>query len=127
MRGSSNDLVIAYQVAGATFRQVEWGGMSLELANSGQAFNAAPLLKGLPDDCCQCPHWGYVVKGQLTYIFSNRTEQFKGGDLYYVPAGHQLQIAAHTEYVEISPKEQLQQTIEVIELNCNLLPKGGTN
>src|SRR5205814_1940573 len=25
-----------------------------------------PLLKGLPDDSCQCPHWGYVFAGQLT-------------------------------------------------------------
>jgi hypothetical protein len=22
-------------------------------------FDATPLLKGLPDDQCQCPHWGY--------------------------------------------------------------------
>src|SRR5215216_2904914 len=26
-----------------------------------------PLLKGLPDDRCQCPHWGYVLEGSLTY------------------------------------------------------------
>ena len=24
-----------------------------------------PLLKGLPNDRCPCPHWGYVLKGRL--------------------------------------------------------------
>ena len=26
-----------------------------------------PLLRGLPDDRCQCPHWGYVINGRLTF------------------------------------------------------------
>ena len=26
----------------------------------------ADLFKGLPDDRCQCPHWGVVLKGKLT-------------------------------------------------------------
>src|SRR5207245_7421707 len=25
----------------------------------------APLLKGLPDDRCQCPHWGFLFKGRI--------------------------------------------------------------
>ena len=27
----------------------------------------APLFEGLPDDRCQCPHWGYVLRGKLVY------------------------------------------------------------
>ena len=23
-----------------------------------------PMFQGLPDDRCQCPHWGYVIKGK---------------------------------------------------------------
>src|SRR5437660_12106494 len=36
---------------------------------SFEAFHAdvdpAELFRGLPDDRCQCPHWGYVVSGRL--------------------------------------------------------------
>ncbi len=31
----------------------------------------APLFQGLPDDRCQCPHWGYVIKGELRYRFAS--------------------------------------------------------
>src|SRR6266545_6298504 len=34
----------------------------------------APLLKGLPDDRCQCPHWGYVFKGRITWRFADHDE-----------------------------------------------------
>ena len=26
-------------------------------------------FKGLPDDRCQCPHWGYVSKGSFTVTY----------------------------------------------------------
>jgi hypothetical protein len=26
--------------------------------------DATPFMRGLPDDRCQCPHWGYVLKGK---------------------------------------------------------------
>jgi len=33
----------------------------------------APLFKGLPDDRCQCPHWGVVLKGKLVYHYADGT------------------------------------------------------
>ena len=35
--------------------------------------DATPLLKGLPDDRCQCPHWGYVLNGKITFARSDST------------------------------------------------------
>lgn len=32
----------------------------------------APLMKGLPDDRCQCPHMGYVLRGRVTFRFADR-------------------------------------------------------
>ena len=43
---------------------------------------------GLPDDSCQCPHWGYVLKGELTFRFADREEVFEAGDAFYLPPGH---------------------------------------
>ena len=48
----------------------------------------APLLKGLPDDRCPCPHWGYVLKGTVTFTFADRSETFETGESFYISPGH---------------------------------------
>jgi hypothetical protein len=75
------------------------------------------LFKGLPDDRCQCEHWGYVIKGKLTFKTADGEETFETGDAYYVPPGHTPVLYAGTEVVEFSPTKELQQTMEVIEKN----------
>ena len=49
--------------------------------------DATPLLKGMPDDNCPCPHWGYVIKGRVTYRFADHDEVFKAGDAFYCHPG----------------------------------------
>jgi hypothetical protein len=77
----------------------------------------ADLFKGLPDDRCQCPHWGYVISGKLVYHTAEGDETFTTGDAYYVGPGHLPEIFAGTEVVEFSPTEELARTVEVIERN----------
>ena len=77
----------------------------------------SPLFVGLPDDRCQCSHWGYVIKGKLTYRTDAGDEVFEAGDAYYVGPGHIPVLSAGTEVVEFSPTEALQQTMAVIEKN----------
>jgi hypothetical protein len=36
--------------------------------------------EGLPDDRCQCPHWGHVFKGKMTARYADRDEVFEAGD-----------------------------------------------
>ena len=57
------------------------------------------MLKGLPGDRCDCPHWGYVFKGRLIWTFGDREEVFEAGDAFYVPtwAWHQHKNASATE------------------------------
>ena len=76
-----------------------------------------PFFKGLPDDRCQCPHWGYVVKGKLTYKTADGEETFETGQAYYAPPGHTPVLHAGTEVVEFSPTEELEKTMEVFEKN----------
>jgi quercetin dioxygenase-like cupin family protein len=64
-------------------------------------------MKGLPEDRCQCPHWGYVFKGQLTFRSDQGEETFGPGDAFYLPAGHIPIVAAGTEYLQFSPSEEL--------------------
>jgi hypothetical protein len=77
----------------------------------------APLLKGLPEDRCQSQHWGYVLKGKVTYRSATGEETFETGDAYYVPPGHTPMIYAGTELVEFSPTDQLQQTMAAVSKN----------
>lgn len=34
--------------------------------------DAAPLFKGSPNDECQFPHWGYVLKGRARMRYKDR-------------------------------------------------------
>ena len=77
----------------------------------------SPLFVGLPDDRCQCSHWGYVIKGKLTYKTDAGDETFEAGDAYYVGPGHIPVLSAGTEVVEFSPTDALQQTMAVVEKN----------
>ena len=42
----------------------ELDGYTVSFTSVLEDIDATPFMKGLPDDRCQCPHWGYVLKGQ---------------------------------------------------------------
>jgi hypothetical protein len=77
----------------------------------------APLMKGLPDDRCQCPHFGYVVKGSVTFRFADHEETYGAGEGYHAPPGHTPVLHAGSEIVEFSPTEALRRTVEVVKRN----------
>jgi hypothetical protein len=83
--------------------------------------DATPFFKGLPDDRCQCPHWGYVVSGRVTFRYADREESYDAGSAYYAPPGHVPVIAAGTEIVEFSPTEELARTMSVVAANVAAL------
>ena len=64
------------------------GGYSVGFETYTADADLAPLFEGLPDDRCQCPHWGYVVRGKLTFTFADHEETYETGDAYYAPPGH---------------------------------------
>jgi mannose-6-phosphate isomerase-like protein (cupin superfamily) len=67
-----------------------------------------PILAGLPGGHCSCPHWGYVVKGQLTVRYGDREEVIEAGEAFYMPPGHAPAATAGSEFVQFSPTGQLQ-------------------
>src|SRR6476646_8597462 len=52
----------------------EVDGYTVGFTTFRQDFDTTPLLKGLPDDRCQCPHWGYVIKGRITFDLDGAEE-----------------------------------------------------
>lgn len=83
----------------------------------------AALFTGLPDDRCQCPHWGVVTSGQVTFRYDDHEETFGTGDAYYVPPGHLPLLAAGTALTEFSPTAALEVTMAAVERN--LASSGG--
>ena len=107
----------------------EWSedvdGYNVAFVSFGVDIDSTPLLKGLPDDRCSSPHWGYVLKGRVTYRFADHEEVHEAGDAFYVPAGH-LQLAdAGTEYLQFSPADELRKVSEVMMRNMQQMQQQG--
>lgn len=117
MRGSFEDIPVAFDMPEGELRFVEWGSMTVELGKMEARVDPGPLFKGLPDDRCQCPHWGYVIRGTLRYRYADREEAYHAGDVYYAAPGHTPVIEAETQYVEFSPTDLLRETTTVVERN----------
>ncbi len=117
MRGSSEDLPLTFEGDGVVSRQTEWGDMNVALETFPGGLDTAPIFKGLPDDRCQCPHWGYVLKGRMRIRYPDREEVIEAGDVYYMAPGHLPLFEEDTEIVEFSPKGEYRKTMEVAERN----------
>jgi len=98
-------------------RYEELGGYTVGFESFREDADATPLFKGLPDDRCQSPHWGYVVRGRITFRYADHDEVYETGDAYYAPPGHIPVITAGTEIIEFSPTDEYARTMEVLERN----------
>ncbi len=117
MRGNANDLEVTMDTDDISIRGATWGDMSVGMVTFKKETDMTPLFKGLPNDMCQTPHWGYVFKGRMRLNYGDREEVFEAGDSYYMEPGHTLVIEAGTEFVEFSPREDMERTMEVIGKN----------
>ena len=103
-------------------RSEDLDGYTVNFVTFREDVDHSPLLKGLPDDRCQCPHWGYVLKGRVTFRFADRDEVFEAGDAFYAPPGHvPVQNAPGTEYLQLSPADELRTTSAAIFKNMQAM------
>ena len=84
-------------------------------------------MKGLPDDRCQCPHWGYVFKGKMTARYADHDEVFEVGDACYIPPGHvPVKHGPGTEILWFSPTKELRTAEAVMMKNMQAMQDGST-
>ena len=108
-----------------TDRSEQLEGYMVNFTSFREDIDATPLMKGLPDERCQCPHWGYVVKGRMTFHYADREEILEAGDAFYTPPGHvQVGTAPGTEVVMFSPAEELKETEAVMVKNMQAMQAG---
>lgn len=114
MRTAKDDVDVKMQIPGAVIRQrTEFGSVKGFDQLSGEYFTLAagvdttPLFQGLEGNLCQCPHWGFVLKGRITTTDAKgKQETVNANDLFYWPPGHNVKVEADAELVMFSPQAQ---------------------
>jgi hypothetical protein len=114
MRISKEDVPVQIGIPGATVRQVTefgdatgFGKIVGEYYSLGAGTDMAPLLKGLEDDLCQAPHWGYLLEGEVTVSYGDGSDEtVSGGDLFYWKPGHTVKVGKDAEVVFFSPQNE---------------------
>ena len=124
MHGSTKDMPVAIDIEQVMGQYAEWGQLQAGFETFKTDIDMTPLLQGLPGNSCQCPHWGFVIKGQMTIRYADREEVVKAGEAYYMAPGHIPFLTAGTEVIEFSDKELYGQTMEVIGKNMETLVGG---
>ena len=104
MHNKKDEMPILSQIS----RGADWGEMAVGFVNLSAGTDTRPILKGLPNDSCQCPHWGYLFKGRMRVIYADHEEVINAEEVYYLPPGHNLIAEEDCEYVEFSPKDEVQ-------------------
>jgi hypothetical protein len=105
----------------------ELDGYTVSFTSLLEDIDATPLMEGLPDDRCQCPHWGYVFKGKMTARYADHDEVFEAGDAFYTPPGHvPVKNEPGTEFVWFSPSEELRTAEAAMIKNMQSMQDGAT-
>src|SRR5437899_10857171 len=119
MPNASKDTTpVAFPHPQVEFRYAELGdGYTVVFEHFKVDSDPTELFRGLPDDRCQCPHWGYVIAGKLTQRFADHDEVYQTGDAFYTPPGHIPLPTAGTVVIEISPAAELAKTDEQVGRN----------
>ncbi len=121
MYSKIDDIPVALDSPSGQLRVVTWGGMTIEIGTYRQDMQIVDAFNGLPDNRCQCPHWGIVLKGRIHFLFTDHEEVIEAGQVFYAPPGHSLLIDAGSEYIDFSPSDELQKTFEAITRNTAAL------
>ena len=122
MRASRDELPLLFGAEPASVRGADWGGLRAVIVSLPAGADLGPLLTGLPNDRCPCPHWGYVIRGRMRITYADREEVVSAGDLVYMPPGHTGVVEEDFEWAEFSPPAEHDTVLEVVRRNAAASP-----
>jgi hypothetical protein len=108
------DVPTAIDGEGVELRMQRVGSMTVAFVRIKQGVDLRPALKGLPGDLCQCPHWGYMLKGKLRMHSREGHQDYEAGQAVYWAPGHAPEVLADSEYVDFSPTREFEEVIQHI-------------
>ncbi len=104
MKQARSDMPTRLETGPICIQGQDWGGLNIARIRFPKGADATPLLQGLPNNLCQCEHWGTVLKGAIRVRYADGTEEVvRAGDVYFWPAGHTVIVEEDYESVEFSP------------------------
>lgn len=114
MHLAKDDVDVKMQIPGAVLRQrldfgdaTGLGKISGEYFSLSAGVDTTPLFQGLQGNACHCPHWGYVLQGQITTTDQDGVQEtVRTNDLFYWPPGHNVKVDADAEIVMFSPQHE---------------------
>jgi len=106
------EMPVSLQSGDICIQSNDWSDINVARIRFPGGADAAPLLKGLPEDLCQCPHWGTVIKGSIRVTFADGSvEVVRAGEVYYWPPGHTVAVDEDYEAIEFSPSGPMREVI----------------
>ncbi len=122
MQMKPENLPVLIDRGGSSLRGAEWGEMVVLLYTIPAGTDMKPLMAGMPDDLCQCPHWGYVLQGRLRIKHKDFEQVVSSGELFYAESGHAPVFEEDTQMIEFSPKAAWYSMIATIGKNLAAMP-----
>jgi hypothetical protein len=117
------DVPVALEGDGVELRMSEVGEMTIAFVRLAKGVNLAPALEGLPDDLCQCPHWGYLLRGRVRMRTNDGDEVYEAGRPFYWAPGHAPEALEDSEYVDFSPTEAMNEVINHVKRGAAAAPQ----
>jgi hypothetical protein len=116
MNRNADELPTRIEQGGIKIQGTDWHDMNVAHIRFPKGADATPLLEGLPQNLCQCPHWGYVLRGTIHVRYADgREETVKAGSVYFWPAGHTVRTSEDYEAIELSPAREMETTLAHLE------------
>jgi hypothetical protein len=112
-----DELPLQEIVPGYSTRLADWGGITVAFESAKTGQDASSLVKGLPDDRCQAPHWGYLFTGRIVADYGDRQETIVAGQAYYIAPGHKVIFEEDSDALEFTPTAELEKTLEAVRRN----------
>jgi hypothetical protein len=117
VRCQLGDLPVVFAEAGIVTRELPLGEFDVSYETLPRGLDLAPLFRGLPQDMCQCPHWGYLLRGRVRVEYPDREEIIEPGDCFHLPAGHLPRFEEDSEWVVFSPRGAHKVTADAVRRN----------
>jgi len=114
MKIKKEKIPVTMEAPGTTMRGLPgFGGMTVAFNEIPAGTDFSPLLQGLKNNSCHCPHWGYIVQGAVRIIYDDRSEEVvKTGDVFYWPAGHTAIVEEDLKILDFSPEKEFNEVME---------------
>ena len=115
---SHDQLPLREIVPSYSTRFADWGGMTVAFEHAEAGQDTSAMVKGLPDDRCQAPHWGFLFTGRAVVDYGDRTETIEAGQAYHIAPGHRITFEADSDALEFTPTEELEKTLAAVRANA---------